>query len=268
MQNCKSQEIDTCRQVNIIKCCALQMSWLPENYSFVGPSSSSPPPKPRVARTGHFSVWMQDNLFSADALRALLEDPLTVSNGGRTSARGTDKFSLQSLIAAAISLNEKKKELGRAKSFVDVECIMPREHKTRWDVKLTDNWVNKMRSVNVAFAGACTIIDGIKHSDKRCKRAVVDWHVQLVYPGSPDQDVHIDDKETRGARCYYTFILPLTDNPRAGGTHFPALGHTFASYGGALCFNGTVEHAGLGNRSIQDRYFLYAAIHTGSDPNC
>jgi ectoine hydroxylase-related dioxygenase (phytanoyl-CoA dioxygenase family) len=58
------------------------------------------------------------------------------------------------------------------------------------------------------------------------------------------------------------------DDVLAGGTHFPKLNHTFTSYGGVLVFDGTIEHAGLGNRSKKNRYFLYAAIYTGKDKNC
>jgi hypothetical protein len=78
--------------------------------------------------------------------------------------------------------------------------------------------------------------------------------------------VHADDEGKR-ARCYYTLIVPLVDNPLAGGTHFPDHGHTFSEYGGALIFDGRIRHLGLGNRSTVDRYFLYAAIYTGSDDN-
>ena len=92
----------------------------------------------------------------------------------------------------------------------------------------------------------------------------------IVYPGSPDQTVHVDDSKFKvgGKRCYFTFIVPLTSDPKTGGTNFPKLNYTFTSYGGALMFDGAVEHAGLGNRSsTKNRIFLYAAIHTGRDEN-
>ena len=95
----------------------------------------------------------------------------------------------------------------------------------------------------------------------------------MVHPGSPSQDVHIDDAASRrgGNRCYYTLIVPLSSHSSLG-THFPTLnsnrGHTFATFGGALVFDGGVEHAGLANRSTHDRIFLYAAVFTGEDKNC
>ena len=125
-----------------------------------------------------------------------------------------------------------------------------------------------MRGTNVAFREACSMLEQHKRNDTRCKNASVDWHVQIVYPGSPDQKLHMDDTRGGGKRCYFTFIIPLVENPRAGGTFFPKLGRVFASYGGGVLFDGRIEHAGLGNKSKITRYFLYAAIHTGIDPNC
>lgn len=219
-------------------------------------------------QVANFSVWIQEKIFEPDALTALLSTSL--STGGR---RGTTSFTLPDLLSAAIRSNENGTAMGRAATFVDVECILPRERKSRWDVRLTDAWVDKMRSVNVAFAKACALTERLRRSDVRCGHAKVDWHAQVVFPGSPDQVVHTDDRtDRRGRRCYYTLIVPLVDNPRAGGTYFPALGGSggtvFASYGGALCFDGTVEHAGLGNRSRQNRYFLYAVVYSGRDGNC
>jgi hypothetical protein len=126
-----------------------------------------------------------------------------------------------------------------------------------------------MKFVNDAFRKACDMIDVLKESDRKCKKAHVDWHAQVVFPGSPAQDPHIDDRTSkRGKRCFYTMIVPLVDDIRAGGTYFPKLNHTFASFGGVLIFDGTIEHAGLANQSTQNRFFLYAAIYTGKDDNC
>ena len=232
------------------------MKWLPKAYRVV--------PKATV------SVWMWDSVFSPDALHALLHTELSATaHGARTSSRSSRAFSLVDLVVKAIELNETGRPMGGADRFVDVTCILPRERHTRWDVRLTDHWVEKMREVNVAFHRACDMVDHLRRNDGRCARAKVDWHLQQVLPGSPDQELHIDDRTHGSARrCFYTFIVPLTDNPSAGGTFFPKLGKVFSAYGGALCFDGTVEHAGLGNRSQQTRHFLYAAIYTGRDENC
>lgn len=63
-------------------------------------------------------------------------------------------------------------------------------------------------------------------------------------------------------------VISLVDNPNAGSTFSPELRKTFASFGGALMFDGSVEHVGLGNRSTQICYFLYSAIYTGQDSDC
>lgn len=212
-----------------------------------------------------FSVWISHDVFSKEALHSLLHSPLLATS---TRSKTPSSFSIVDIVDAAVKQQEKGIPLGRASSFVDVTCIVPRD-KARWDVRLKETWVEKMKSTNVAFHKACEIVNQQKKNDTKCKRASVDWHVQMVKPNSPDQPLHEDDVSTgKGGRCYYTLIVPLVDNPKAGGTYFPKLDHVFASYGGALMFDGRIEHAGLGNRSDTTRYFLYAAIHTGGDPNC
>ena len=68
-------------------------------------------------------------------------------------------------------------------------------------------------------------------------------------------------------RCYLTLIVPLTDHPEQGGTQFADLG-TVSPLGGAVAFGGRVDHRGTANRSAHTRFFLYAAVHSGDDPNC
>lgn len=199
-------------------------------------------------------VWIEEDVFRAMDLEAILTTP--VASSGK---RGKKEFDLRELVEAGIASNERGVPMGNAARLVDIGCILPRERRTRWDLKLTPRWVSEMRSSNPAFDTACAITESIECGVN------VDWHVQLVFPGSPDQVVHADHQR---AKCYYTVLVPLVDNPRAGGTFFPKLDRTFASYGSAVVFDGTVEHAGLGNRSQQYRYFLYAAVYTGRDPNC
>lgn len=232
-------------------------AWLPNLYALA-------PHEPCDTKQATFSVWMQDDLFSHDAINSLLHTQLTPPGG-----RSSKKYNLIDLLDATVASQERGVPLGGAQRFVDAECILPRERSTRWDIRLTSRWVESMAGVNVAFSEANEMVDRLKRADNRCKNARCDWHAQVVFPGSPDQDPHVDDNtKQRGKRCFYTFILPLVNNPRAGGTHFPKLGRTFTSFGGALIFDGAVEHAGLGNRSQQNRYFLYAAIYTGKDANC
>lgn len=226
---------------------------------------SSPPGNGKAPRGG-LSVWMSDSLFAPEALWALLHHPIPIAVARRP--RGKTEYNLMELVDAARQSQEDNKKMSTAAHFVDETCIVPRDSK-RWDVRLKPLWVERMRSVNVAFADMCRMVENVCQNDIRCANATVDWHVQMVYPGSNDQPLHMDDTEDdRGARCYYTYIVPLVDNPRAGGTHFPKLNNTFSTYGGAVLFDGTVEHAGMGNRSQQVRYFIYAAIYTGTDENC
>lgn len=230
--------------------------------------SSSPPSVDRIPRTTLAAAWIQDDLFSRDALHALLHGPLKV-NTARTS-RGRCEYSLIDLLDAAVKSQDalKPERLGKAARFVHAESIVPRARSTRWDVMLTPEWVERMRDVNVAFARACDLVDTLRLSDGKCARANVDWHAQIVMPGSPRQELHVDDGAGRSAqRCYYTMIVPLVDHRDAGGTYIPAFNQVFASYGSAIVFDGAVEHGGSENRSRHDRYFLYAAIYTGTDQN-
>ena len=202
------------------------------------------------------SLWAEDELFDQDALRAILWTPL--STGAR---RGKEAFTLQELLHVA-----KAASRGNAARFI--QDVVPRERETRWDVTLTPSWVEKMSNVNVAFAHAIDIADKVRRHMGACPNANIVWHAQIVHHGSPDQPLHVDDRpKRRGKGCYFTMIVPLTQDPRAGGTHFPLLDHTFSSFGGALVFDGSVEHAGLGNPTSRDRIFLYAAIFTGRDHN-
>lgn len=210
-----------------------------------------------MTKEARVSVWMQDDLFSRDALQGILRMPMTVD-----ARRGITEYSLIDLFRAAKNTNK-----GNASRFI--RDVHPRERQTRWDIALTSTWVDKMKMVNVAFAHACDMCENIKKMAPKCNKANVEWHAMLVHPGSPNQPVHVDDEQStkRGKRCYYTFIIPLTSSPNSGGTYFPKLDKTFSSFGGGVVFDGGVEHAGLANKSSNDRIFLYAAIFTGKDVN-
>ena len=214
--------------------------------------SSMPNKKPKE---GTLSVWMSDDIFDRDALAAILDTPVTAEG----SRRGTASYTLLEVFQSA-----KKKERGNASRFID--DVMPRERNTRWDVRFTSHWVDKMKAINVAFQDACDLAESVRKMNPKCKRAKIEWHAMIVHPGSPDQPSHVDDSSGENL-CYYTLIVPLTSNPDSGGTHFPVMNHVFRSFGGALVFDGGVTHAGLGNRSKEDRIFLYAAIFSNIDNN-
>lgn len=207
-------------------------------------------------------IWMKHDVFDKQLLKRLLLTPLSTGH----SSRGAKEANLLDIINAAKKPNSR----GHVSRFIDPDGVCPRERETRWDIKLTDTWISAMKKENEAFRNACEMIDSVKSSNHKCKKAKVEWHVMMVHPGSPAQDAHIDDAQSTrgGARCYYTFILPLTSNPKGGGTHFPQQNVVFSSFGGALLFDGAVLHAGLANESKEDRVFLYAAIFTGKDHNC
>ena len=212
-------------------------------------------------QVGTVSVWMTENIFSVEALRGIVTTPLTL----QSRREGREGFTLMDIIERAKLPGRR----GQAQRFIDPDGVTPRERETRWDVKLTPLWVETMRTVNVAFAEACSLAEGVRSMNPKCKRAKIEWHVMIVHPGSPDQTLHMDDAASlgKGKRCYYTLIVPLTGHENSGGTHFPVMSNTFASLGGALVFDGSVLHAGKGNRSKFDRLFLYAAIFTGADRN-
>lgn len=202
------------------------------------------------------SIWSENSVFDEDTLHALLHTPL-----GTDAKRGALEFTLMELLCIA-----QARPWGNAARFI--ADAVPRDM-ARWDITLSTTWVEKMSRINAAFAKAIEIADGIRKnmSSPKCRKAAnIIWHAQIVHPGSPDQDVHTDDNGKRKGR-YFTLIVPLTQDPRAGGTYFPLLNHTFSCFGGVLAFDGTVEHAGMGNRSDTDRVFLYAAIFTGKDHN-
>jgi hypothetical protein len=205
-------------------------------------------------------IWRED-VFSKTDLNSLLRTKLDI---GR-KRRGQTSFSLLDICNIA----EEGSPKGNASIFIVTESggVTPRERNTRWDIKLTDTWAEKMRETNNAMRTAHDVATNVRTMDTRCKNAKIDWHVTIVHPESPDQDVHIDDIERRGSRCYYTLIVPLTSDSRAGGTYFPDLNRTFTYYGGYVLFDGAIEHFGIGNKSNKDRVFIYAAIYTGADKN-
>ena len=203
------------------------------------------------------SVWIDHNLFDTSSLQSILMTHLSVN-----AKRGIKEYNLMDLFWWA-----KHVQRGNANRFI--QSVHPREHKTRWDIKLTYAWVDKMKQSNIAFSQACDMCEHIKRVKNTGYKAKVEWHAMIVHPGSPAQPIHIDDEQStkKGRRFYYTFIIPLTFHPDAGGTYFLKINQTFTSFGGAAVFDGAVEHAGLANKSLEDRVFLYAAIFTGQDIN-
>lgn len=209
------------------------------------------------------SLFWDEDVFSKGELNSLLQTKLDTGK-----KRGQTSFSLLDICSIAEETSDGRAK-GNASAFIVTESggVTPREQKTRWDIKLTDKWVEEMRRTNGAMRTAYDIATSVKIMNPKCKRAKIDWHVMIVHPKSPDQALHIDDVGRGGSRCYYTLIIPLTSDPRAGGTYFPSLKRTFTYYGGYVLFDGKIEHAGIGNKSDKDRLFLYAAIYTGTDKN-
>ena len=194
---------------------------------------------------------MEENVFDLDQLRAILNVGLDSSR-----TRGKTQFSLLDLIDIA------KNGARHGNATVFIEDVIPRE-RHRWDIKLKETWVERMAAKNDVVRKALEMIERLRKTVSVCKHSKVSWHMMCISPGSPDQKPHRDAPN----HCYYTFIIPLTSHVDSGGTHFPFLNKTVSPYGGILCFDGTLEHLGMGNRSKKDRIFLYAAVYSGKDAN-
>ena len=203
------------------------------------------------------SLWIANQIFHKKEIGKLLSEKDEHKAVAKSTKRGGEKkVNLIELLEAAKEGLQNTKKMGALGSLVNMDKSQPRD-RLRWDISLSDAWVEQMKAKNKAFGDACELADLVKRMDLRCKNAVVDWHAQLVLPDSQKQSLHVDDDE---AQCYYTMLIPLTSNPRSGGTYFPELGRVFAEVGSAIVFSGRVSHAGLGNQSDSNRIFLYAAI--------
>lgn len=216
-------------------------------------------------------ILFHDRAFPPDVVKSILHERIEGRQHGKNPVRGgANEFNLMDICEIASSTSDGKPS-GNVIHLIgtDVKAVTPREGRLRWDIRLSDAWVKKMSAANDAFAMCHSFVsEEIKRVARECANSKVEWHVMMVLPGCPGQDIHIDDASShKKRRCYFTFILPLTDVPNAGGTYFKSLNTTFSTVGGYALFHGSVEHAGLANRSEEKRYFLYAAIFTGEDVN-
>ena len=85
------------------------------------------------------SVWIYHNLFDTSSLQSILMTHLSVN-----AKRGIREYNLMDLFWWA-----KHVQRGNANRFI--QSVHPREQETRWDIKLTDAWVDKMKQSNIAF---------------------------------------------------------------------------------------------------------------------
>lgn len=87
-------------------------------------------------------------------------------------------------------------------------------------------------------------------------------------PRCKDQEFHADNFDV--GQAYYTLLVPLTTDPRSGGTQFELGLITYPpTRGTAYCFDGAILHRGLGNKSSENRAFA-AFVLSGNgvvDPN-
>lgn len=194
-------------------------------------------------------VWPEHDLFSSDDVRSLLDEPV---HGRYVSLR------------AALTKVADGVRLGKATGVVaGYGTRWTARNPMRWDITLSNAWVDEARKTNGSFAKADANARSVRKM-RGCGRAKVVWHAMLVRPGSPSQEDHVD---APGGKCYYTYVVPLEGRANGGGTFFPHMGLAFQQVGGAVLFRGDVLHRGLGNQSTEDRVFLYAAIFAGEDPN-
>ena len=97
------------------------------------------------------SVWIYHNLFDTSSLQSILMTHLSV-NAKTCSMR---EYNLMDLFWWA-----KHVQRGNANRFI--QSVHPREQETRWDIKLTDAWVDKMKQSNIAFSQAWICVNILK----------------------------------------------------------------------------------------------------------
>lgn len=204
---------------------------------------------PRLSSTPPKNVWVSTKCFDRTDLVALLRDQIIP----------------HASLYTALNRIADDKPLGKAVGVIaGYGQHWTARNPFRWDATLSQQWILTAYNSNPAFRLASEQVHGARAA-LGCPSARITWHAMLVRPGSPDQEVHIDG--TGRGKCYYTYVVPLMQSPEGGGTYFPEAGLTFRSVGRAILFGGDVHHKGLGNRSAHDRIFLYAAMHSGPDPN-
>ena len=86
-----------------------------------------------------------------------------------------------------------------------------------------------------------------------------------ITPQADKQDFHRDNP---GSECYYTCIVPLTQE--SGGTEFklhkPLL-KTVNNFQYITIFNGNQTHRGTKHTGDIDRIFLFGVIYNSQDAN-
>jgi hypothetical protein len=209
------------------------------------------PARVRTGPAAPLHVWAEENVFLPDDLTRLLH------------LEGENVLSLRDIVN---DVADGRKSRKLARMIADHgQAVVPRNYH-RWDVTLSSTWVSYAYRHSQTFREVHSYVDRVRRNVPVCRKASVEWHAMLVRPGSPDQPPHFDCAD---ARCYYTFLVQLTDAvPGSGGTSFPNQGWVVRSFGGATLFRGNVWHFGLGNTSGVDRVVLYAAIFTGKKEDC
>lgn len=146
----------------------------------------------------------------------------------------------------------------------------------RLDLTLSSSWQSDILSqqtptpLSTLIQGATSILTSFQSSYPQCKKATYEWHLMYVPPGAKGQQDHMDHHKKK---CYYTFILPLTEDEAGMGTDIVLPGEKETKreivnvYRGMYGFSGDVVHRGTGNPTSKVRIFLYAALFTGTDHN-
>ena len=139
------------------------------------------------------------------------------------------------------------------------ECI-PRDP-YRLDFTFNDYCIEMMVKENKTFKYIYDEVLLFRH--EKCKCANIYWHLVVVKSGAVDQENHCD---APNKNCYYTIIIPLTNDINSGGTVFPHMDNN-KEFKDFIVFDGKLPHYGTGNRSNKARLFMYAVLTSGEDPN-
>ncbi len=124
------------------------------------------------------------------------------------------------------------------------------------DLALSNEWFEGVRE---GLPGVAAHIERVITDARRMRGGRnTFWHLLITYPGSKDQDVHMDNADDGS---YSTLIFDLHDDAdeRRGGTMF-CIDDAEVRGGSCSLFSGDAEHFGLANRSQQPRVSITISL--------
>ena len=128
------------------------------------------------------------------------------------------------------------------------------------DLALSNEWFEGVRK---GLPGAAADIERVLTDAQRMRGGCnAFWHLLITYPGSKDQDKHMDNADDGS---YSTLVFDLhehTDVDR-GGTMF-CIGDKEVRGGSCSLFAGDAEHFGMANKSEQPRVTIMISLTDAS----